>query len=67
MTVKPSTLDRQQTDDSEIHRQALNAYFERVSMQGVKRIFNISCYTLARWLLTMFKKLPLERWNLALR
>lgn len=27
-------------------------------MRGVKRIFNVSRYTLARWLLMMFEKLP---------
>jgi IS1 family transposase/transposase-like protein len=63
------TLDWRQTDDSETHRQALDAYFERVSMRGVERIFNISRYTLARWLLTIFKKLPplaetLVKWEL---
>ncbi len=52
------TLDRQRDYDPKTRQQALDAYFERVSMRGVNRIFNVSRFTLARWLLMMFDKLP---------
>ena len=52
------TLDRQRKHDPKTRRQALDAYFERVSMRGVNRIFNVSRFTLARWLLMLFEKLP---------
>ena len=52
------TLDKKRKPDAKTRQQALDAYFERVSMRGVNRIFNVSRYTLARWLLMMFEKLP---------
>lgn len=62
------TLDKQKKPDAKTRRQALEAYFERVSMRGVARIFAISRFTLARWLLLKFDLLPplsdtLVRWQ----
>jgi len=63
------TLDLHRKHDPKTRRQAMDAYFERVSMRGVNRIFNVSRYTLARWLLMLFEKLPpladtLVKWKL---
>ncbi|MBU0510792.1 MAG: hypothetical protein KJ638_03700 [Chloroflexi bacterium] len=52
------TLDRKRPHDLKTYQQAMDAYFERVSMRGIERIFQISRYTLARWLLEWFEKLP---------
>ena len=52
------TLDRQREYDPKTRKQALEAYFERVSMRGVQRIFGVSRFVLARWLLMKFEKLP---------
>ena len=41
------TLDKQRKPDANTGQQALDAYFERVSMPGVARIFAISGFTLA--------------------
>ncbi len=35
-------LDQQRPDNPQTRRQALDAYFERVSMQGIHRNFNVS-------------------------
>ena len=62
------TLDKTREPDSKTRQEALDSYFERVSMRGVKRIFGVSRYYLAQWLLSLFKKLPplattLLRWK----
>jgi len=53
------TLDGPRKHDRKTRQQTLDACFERVSMRGVNRIFNVSRFTLARWLLMTFDKLPL--------
>jgi IS1 family transposase/transposase-like protein len=52
------TLDTKRHYDAKTRQQAMDAYFERVSMRGVHRVFGISRYLLAQWLLTNFEKLP---------
>ncbi len=52
------TLDRKGKHDLKTRKQALAAYFERVSMRGVKRVFGVSRATWARWRLMKFAKLP---------
>ena len=52
------TLDKAREPDPKTRQEALDSYFERVSMRGVKRIFGVSRYYLAQWLLSLFKKLP---------
>ena len=62
------TLDKTREPDSKTRQEALDSYFERVSMRGVKRIFGVSRYYLAQWLLSLFKKQPplattLRKWK----
>ncbi len=62
------TLVRKKDLAEKNSKQATDAYFERVSMRGVERIFNLSRHYLSRWLLDMFHKLPplaatLRRWD----
>ena len=52
------TLDKKQKHDAKTHQQAMDAYFERVSMRGIHRIFGVTRYLLAKWLLSKFEKLP---------
>ena len=52
------TLDRNRKYDVKTRQQALDAYFERVSMRGIHRVFGITRYLLAQWLLSRFEKLP---------
>lgn len=52
------TLDTKKATAEAQREQALNAYFERASMRGVKRIFSISRYYLAQWLLEAADSLP---------
>ena len=58
------SLDKTREPDLETRREALDSYFEKVSMRGVKHIFGVSRYHLARWLLNLFEKLPLLRTTL---
>ena len=52
------TLDKKHARDPETRQQALETYFERVSMRGVARIFKIPRNKLARWLLIGADSLP---------
>jgi len=63
------TLDRKRKYDAKTRQQVLDAYFERVSMRGIHRIFGVTRYLLAQWLLLRFEKLPalaetLVKWEL---
>jgi IS1 family transposase/transposase-like protein len=44
------TLDKKSQYDEKTKRQAVDSYFERVSMRGVERIFNVPRQRLAAWL-----------------
>ena len=52
------TLDRKRTGVEAQREKVMDAYFERVSMRGIARIFGVSRYYLARWLLATAAKLP---------
>ena len=52
------TLDKKDTSARAQGQQVIDAYFERVSMRGIERIFGISRYYLAQWLLETAAKLP---------
>ena len=52
------TLDRKRKYDAKTRQQVLDAYFERVSMRGIHRVFGVTRYLLAQWLLLRFEKLP---------
>ena len=45
------TLDTKRASVETQREQVLDAYFERVSMRGIERVFSVSRYYLARWLL----------------
>jgi IS1 family transposase len=44
-------LDKKRASAEAQQEQVLDAYFERVSMRGIERVFSVSRYYLARWLL----------------
>jgi insertion element IS1 protein InsB len=52
------TLDKKRASAEAQQEQALDAYFERVSMRGIERVFSVSRYYLARWLLETAARLP---------
>ena len=52
------TLDKKQVAVQRQKQQVMDAYFERVSMRGIERVFAISRYYLAQWLLEAGAKLP---------
>jgi len=51
-------LDKQRAYAAKLRQQALAAYFERVSMRGIGRVFGITLYRLRNWLLYKFENLP---------
>ena len=51
-------LDKKRASAETQREQVLNAYFERVSMRGIERVFPVSRYYLARWLLEAVASLP---------
>ncbi len=53
------TLDKKSVSAQAQQEQVMDTYFERVSMRGIERIFTVSRYYLARWLLETAASLPL--------
>jgi len=52
------TLVKKGTSAQTKRQQVMDAYCERVSMRGIERIFSVSRYYLARWLLETVVNLP---------
>lgn len=52
------TLDKKKRDAQAQQPQVMDAYFERVSMRGIERIFDVSRFYLAGWLLEAAAQLP---------
>lgn len=52
------TLEKKANHDERTRQQATDAYFERMSMRGVKRVFSVARNTLAHWLEEEAASLP---------
>jgi len=52
------TLDKKGASAQTKRQQVMDAYCERVSMRGIERVFGVSRYYLARWLLETVANLP---------
>lgn len=53
------TLDKKRASVEAQRQLVMDAYFERASMRGIERVFAVSRYYLARWLLEAAASLPL--------